>query len=81
MMCLGVPGRVVSIEGDLAEVDFGGIRRKVSLLICPDVSEGDYVLVHVGFAIQRLEKEEALETLSLFEEIERSYRESTEEDR
>lgn len=81
MMCLGVPGRVVSIEGDLAEVDFGGIRRKVSLLICPDVSEGDYVLVHVGFAIQRLDEEEALETLSLFEEIERSYLESTEEDR
>lgn len=81
MMCLGVPGRVVSIEGDLAEVDFGGIRRKVSLLICPDVSEGDYVLVHVGFAIQRLDEEEALETLSLFEKIERSYLESTEEDR
>jgi hydrogenase expression/formation protein HypC len=79
-MCLGVPGRVVSIEGDLAEVDFGGIRRTVSLLICPDVHEGEYVLVHVGFAIQKLEQEEALETLSLFEEIDRSYRESTEED-
>ena len=79
-MCLGVPGRVISIEGDLAEVDFSGIRRKVSLLICPDVREGDYVLVHVGFAIQRLDEEEALETLTLFEEIERSYLESTEED-
>ncbi len=79
-MCLGVPGKVISIEGDLAEVDFGGIRRKVSLLICPDVREGDYVLVHVGFAIQRLDEEEALETLTLFEEIERSYLESTEED-
>ena len=80
MMCLGVPGRVVSIEGNLADVDFGGIRRKVSLLIFPDVHEGDYVLVHVGFAIQRLEEEEALETSSLFEEIERCYRESTEEE-
>ncbi len=79
-MCLGVPGKVISIEGDLAEVDFSGIRRKVSLLICPDVREGDYVLVHVGFAIQRLDEEEALETLTLFEEIERSYLESTEED-
>ena len=79
-MCLGVPGRVVSIDGDLAEVDFGGVRRKVSLLICPDVHEGDYVLVHVGFAIQKLDEEEALETLSLFEEIERSYLESPEED-
>ncbi len=79
-MCLGVPGKVISIEGDLAEVDFSGTRRKVSLLICPDVREGDYVLVHVGFAIQRLDEEEALETLTLFEEIERSYLESTEED-
>ncbi len=79
-MCLGIPGKVISIEGDLAEVDFSGIRRKVSLLICPDVREGDYVLVHVGFAIQRLDEEEALETLTLFEEIERSYLESTEED-
>jgi len=80
-MCLGIPGKVVFIKEDTAEVDFGGIRREVSLLICPGVMEGDYVLVHVGFAIQRLEKEEALETLRLFEEIERGYRESTEEDR
>jgi len=80
-MCLGVPGKVVFIKEDIAEVDFGGIKREVSLLICPDVMEGDYVLVHVGFAIQRLEKKEALETLRLFEEIERGYRESTEEDR
>ncbi len=79
-MCLGVPGKVISIEGDLAEVDFSGIRRKVSLLICPDVREGDYVLVHVGCAIQRLDEEEALETLTLFDEIERRYLESTEED-
>jgi len=80
-MCLGIPGKVVFIKEDTAEVDFGGIRREVSLLICPGVMEGDYVLVHVGFAIQRLEKEEALETLRLFEEIERGYRESAEEDR
>jgi len=70
-MCLSVPGKVVSVENDSAEVDFGGISRDVSLLLCPDVKEGDYVLVHVGFAIQRLEKEEALETLRLFKEIER----------
>ena len=72
-MCLGIPGKVVSIKEDLAEVDFGGIRKKVSLLLCPDVIEGDYVLVHVGFAIQSLEKEEALETLRLFEELDRGY--------
>ena len=72
-MCLGIPGKVVSISGDLAEVDFSGVAREVSLLLCPEVQEGDYVLVHVGFAIQRLEENEALETLALFREIEREW--------
>ncbi len=72
-MCLGIPGKVISKrEGDLAEVDFGGVRREVSLMLCPEAEVGDYVLVHVGFAIQRLEEEEALETLKLFEEIAKS---------
>ncbi len=71
-MCLGVPGDIVSIEGDLADVNFGGVIRRVSLMLCPDVEIGDYVLVHVGFAIQRLEKEDAMETLRLFEEIEKA---------
>ena len=70
-MCLGIPGKIVSISGDLAEVDFGGVAREVSLLLCPEVHEGDYVLVHVGFAIQRLDEKEALETLELFREMER----------
>jgi hydrogenase expression/formation protein HypC len=77
-MCLGIPGKIISITGDLASVDFGGVSREVSLLLCPEVSEGDYVLVHVGFAIQRLEEREALETLALFEEMERGW---DEEDR
>lgn len=72
-MCLGIPGKIVSLSGDIAEVDFGGVARKVSLLLCPEVNEGDYVLVHVGFAIQRLEKKEALETLELFKEMEQSW--------
>jgi len=72
-MCLGIPGKIVSISGDIAEVDFGGVARKVSLLLCPEVHEGDYVLVHVGFAIQRLEEQEALETLELFREMEQSW--------
>ena len=45
------PGRMVAITGDLAEADFSGVTREVSLLLCPEVHEGDYVLVHVGFAI------------------------------
>jgi hydrogenase expression/formation protein HypC len=69
-MCLGIPGKVVSISSTgLAEVDFSGVRRKVSLMLCPEVRVGDYCLVHVGFAIQRLEHEEALETLKLFDEF------------
>jgi hydrogenase expression/formation protein HypC len=72
-MCLGIPGKIVAITGDLAEVDFSGVAREVSLLLCPEVQEGDYVLVHVGFAIQRLEEKEALETLELFREMERSW--------
>lgn len=69
-MCLGIPGKIVSIAATgLAEVDFSGVRREVSLMLCPEVQVGDFVLVHVGFAIQRLEHEEALETLKLFDEF------------
>ena len=71
-MCLAVPGSVVAIQGDLAEVDVRGIRRNASLALCPDVGVGDYVLIHVGFVIERLEEEEARETLRLFEELERA---------
>jgi hydrogenase expression/formation protein HypC len=72
-MCLAVPGRVVSLaERDdtrMAEVDFGGVRKDVCLEYLPDVSAGDYVIVHVGFAIQRLDEESALETLDNFEKL------------
>jgi hydrogenase expression/formation protein HypC len=78
-MCLGVPGKVISQIGDLAEVDFGGVTREVSLLLCPEVQKGDYVLVHVGFAIQRLEEQEAIETLKLLKEIERRWDEEERE--
>jgi hydrogenase expression/formation protein HypC len=79
-MCLGIPGKIVSIaDTGLAEVDFNGVQREVSLMLCPDAQVGDYCLVHVGFAIQRLEQEEALETLKLFEELEESYRESADQ--
>jgi hydrogenase expression/formation protein HypC len=74
-MCLSVPGDIVSIEGDLADVNFSGITRRVSLMLCPDVKVGDYVLVHVGFAIQKIDKEEALETLRLFEEFKKGQHE------
>ena len=72
-MCLAVPGRVLSItEQDgttMADVDFGGVRKEVCLAYIPDVQEGEYVIVHVGFAIQRLDEKSAQETLANFERL------------
>jgi hydrogenase expression/formation protein HypC len=77
-MCLGIPGKIIAIaDNGLAQVDFNGIRQEVSLMLCPEAQVGDYVLVHVGFAIQRLEHEDALETLRLFREIEEANRATT----
>jgi hydrogenase expression/formation protein HypC len=77
-MCLGIPGKIVSIAPNgLAAVDFNGIRQEVSLMLCPEAEIGDYVIVHVGFAIRRLEPEDAQESLRLFREIEEGYREET----
>ncbi len=67
-MCLAIPGRVESIEDSKAVVDYGGIKRKVDISLV-DVKEGDYVIVHAGFAIQVLDEKEAEETLKIFEEI------------
>jgi len=72
-MCLGVPGRIVEVQEDglmrMGRVDFGGITRQVCLAYVPEAQVGDWVIVHVGFAISRLEEEEALETLQLLGEI------------
>ena len=68
-MCLAIPARVTSISGDKAKVDFGeGVLRDVNVsLVEPKV--GDYVLVHAGYAIQKMEEKEALETLELWKEV------------
>ena len=67
-MCLGVPGRVVDVDGLTAIVDFWGIRRETRLdVIDEEVSPGDYILNHVGFAIRKIPEEEIEETLSLYE--------------
>jgi hydrogenase expression/formation protein HypC len=67
-MCLGVPGRVIEVEGAAAVVDFWGVRRKVALDIVDEpVAVGDHVLVHVGFAIRRIAPEDLAETLAFFE--------------
>ena len=72
-MCLAVPGRVLSVtEQDgttMAQVDFGGVRKEVCLAYIPDAQVGEYVIVHVGFAIQRLDERSAQETLANFEKL------------
>jgi hydrogenase expression/formation protein HypC len=67
-MCLGVPGRVVEVNGFVATVDFWGVRRQIRLEIVDEpVAPGDYVLNHVGYAIRRIPAEEVAETLALYE--------------
>ena len=69
-MCLGVPGKVLSIEGLTATVDFFGVRKELRLDIVDEpVTVGDYVLNHVGFAIRRIPPDEVQETLALFDQI------------
>jgi hydrogenase expression/formation protein HypC len=68
-MCLGIPGKVIEIREDsglrMGRVDFGGVRKEACLAYAPDVELGDYVIVHVGFAISKVDEEEALRTLEL----------------
>jgi hydrogenase expression/formation protein HypC len=67
-MCLGVPGRVVAVQGQLATVDFWGVRRETRLdVIDEPVGPGDYILNHVGFAIRKIPAGEIEETLALYE--------------
>ncbi|HUS04151.1 MAG TPA: HypC/HybG/HupF family hydrogenase formation chaperone [Dehalococcoidia bacterium] len=68
-MCLAIPVRVISIEGDEAETDIGGVKRKVGIVLTPEVKVGDYVLLHTGYAIGVIDEAEAEETLKLLEEI------------
>jgi hydrogenase expression/formation protein HypC len=72
-MCLGVPGKIIAIhERDglrMGKVDFGGVVQEVCLAYVPEAEAGDYTVVHVGFALNRLDEAEALETLALLREI------------
>ena len=68
-MCLAVPVRIVSIEGNEAETEIAGVRRRVSIALTPQAKVGDYVLLHTGYAIGVIDEAEAEETLKLLEEI------------
>jgi hydrogenase expression/formation protein HypC len=79
-MCLAIPAKVVQkLENDQALVEVGGVRNQVSLMLVEDVTIGDYVIVHVGFAIARLNADEAEKSLALFDEIARQLEENPHE--
>jgi hydrogenase expression/formation protein HypC len=72
-MCLGIPGKILEISETtgikMGKVDFGGVIKDVCLAYLPDIEIGDYAIVHVGFAITKLDEESAKESLALFEEL------------
>lgn len=76
-MCLAVPTRITRINGQLAEVDIGGVGARISIALTPSAKVGDYVLVHTGFAIEVLDEAEALESLRLLNELDGAAQQGT----
>ncbi|MGZ8716032.1 MAG: HypC/HybG/HupF family hydrogenase formation chaperone [Gaiellaceae bacterium] len=75
-MCLGIPAQIVELvdsEGGLAKAEISGVRRAVSIALCPEAGVGDWVLVHVGFALDRIDEQQARETLELLEQMGEAY--------
>ena len=67
-MCLAIPSKIVKIENDVATIDVDGVRREASLLLLKNPKVGDYVIVHAGFAIHKINEEDAMESLKLIRE-------------
>lgn len=72
-MCLAVPGKIVDVRDErgtrMATIDFDGIRKDICLAYLPDMEVGEYAIVHVGFAISRVDEASALETLQMFRDL------------
>ena len=68
-MCVAIPVKVIIIKGEKGLIELGGLKKEIELSLTPDVRTGDYVLLHAGFAIQRLDEVEAKETIRLLEEM------------
>ena len=68
-MCLSVPAKIVQVESNRAKAEVGGLLREISIDLCPEVVVGEFVLIHAGFAIQRLDEKEAKETLDLLAQL------------
>jgi hydrogenase expression/formation protein HypC len=80
-MCLSIPARIESIDGEMAVVNVGGVEYNASLQMVEDVKIGDYVLLHTGFAIQKISDEEARETFKLLNELEEIDRQIDQEEK
>ena len=80
-MCLSIPAKVIEIKGQMAKVEVGGVNYEASLQMLTDVKEGDYVLLHTGFAIEKIDEEEAKATLQVFEDFEKLNKELDQEEK
>jgi hydrogenase expression/formation protein HypC len=81
-MCLGIPAQIVEVvdaEAGIAKAEISGVRRNVSFALCPEAEVGDWVLVHVGFALSRIDEEQARETLVLLEQMGDTYEQEVRE--
>lgn len=81
-MCLGIPAQIVELADDgsgLATAELSGVRRSVSVALCPEVAAGEWVLVHVGFALERIDEEQARQTLALLEAMGEAYEQEVRE--
>jgi hydrogenase expression/formation protein HypC len=75
-MCLGIPAQIVELvdlEAGIVKAEISGVRRNVSVALCPETNVGDWVLVHVGFALSIIDEDEARETLALLEQMGEAY--------
>jgi hydrogenase expression/formation protein HypC len=71
-MCLGIPAQIVELtdpESSIAKAEISGVRRAVSVALCPEAEVGDWVLIHVGFALSRIDEDQARETLAMLEQM------------
>ncbi len=73
-MCLAVPCKIVSIEGDIATIEVAGVQREASLSLINDPTIGDYVIVHAGYAIHKIDETTAMESLKALNEVFASYK-------
>ena len=81
-MCLGIPAQIVEIvdaDVGLAKAEISGVRRAVSVALCPEAGLGDWVLVHVGFALSKIDEQQARETLELLEQMGEAYEQEVRE--